>query len=261
MAGKLKQLLSRPLDVPPIITITGEQGVGKTTLATLFPRPVYLPFENGLAAVPINRRPFAFPMCYTLKQGLGYVQTLIDEPHTFETLVVDSTSQLAKIIEAGVIASDVRKPKSINTAFGGYGAGLNACASWHNKFADKCYELHTKKRMAIVYIAHSRVETIEPPDGVDPYTRYTLRLDQRAATPYIDPADMVAFVRVHTKFVTKESTERVRAVSDKNRVIITYPTGAHISKNRYGIEEPIAWPAATRTVNPLLPFIPFYATE
>lgn len=253
----LKELLVRPLDHAPVITITGEQGVGKTTLGCLFPKPVVLRFEDGLQAIPAKKRPFAFPLATSQQQAMAYIDKLIIDDHPFRTLVVDSVSRFATIIESEIIASDPRKPKSINQALGGYGAGLNACAERHRMFAEKCNELLIKRDMALVYIAHSTVRTIEPPDA-DPYTRYTLRLDERATNCYIDAADMVCFVRIHTKYVTKEDSPRARAITGKDRVIIVHPTGAHVSKNRYDIQEPVAW--ADKTVNPLLPLIPYYAT-
>jgi hypothetical protein len=186
------------------------------------------------------------------------VQSLGAEEHPFKTLVVDSVTALASLIEGEVIASDPKQPKSINQALGGYGAGLNACAERHRLFVEQCKRLNEDLGMTIVFVAHSVVENVEPPDA-DPYTRYTLRADKRVQTYYLDTPDMVAFVRLKTKYITKENTDKVRAVTDQLRVIVAHPTGAHVSKNRYGITSPVDWPDLT--ANPLVPFLPFFAEQ
>lgn len=253
--SRLQQLLERPVDRAPIGTITGEAGVGKTTLGSLFPKPVFLRFEDGVESIPEARRPFSFPLARSHAEAMEYVETLATDEHGFQTLVVDSVTKAASIFEAEIIEADPRKPKSINQAFGGYGAGLNAAGEKHRLFYDACQVLNQSRGMAIIFIAHSTIETVEPPDA-DPYTRYTLRLDKRPMAHYIDGADFVAFVRVNVKYLSKEDQDRKRAIADKKRIIVLHPTGAHVSKNRYGIESPVEW--ADPTMNPLLPLIPYY---
>lgn len=254
MATKLERLLERPADRAPRITITGEPGVGKTTLACLFPKPVVLRLEDGVESIAADRRPFSFPIAQTFDDALGYVQTLIDEQNPFLTLVVDSVSKLASIIEGEIIASDIRKPKSINQALGGYGAGLNACAERHRMFADKCEQLNALG-VTIVYVAHTMIEQVDPPDG-DSYSRFSLRMHKNAAAHYIDPVDAVVFIKVKSRYISREDEKRKRLSADSERLLVAHPTGAHISKNRYGIEDPILWD--DRTVNPLLQYIPFF---
>lgn len=260
MATKLtlKDVLSRPADRAPIVTVTGDAGVGKTTFAALFPKPVFIRFEDGVESIPEDRRPYSFPLARSCDDALDQLDMLLQEDNPFQTVVIDSVTKAASIIEAEIIASDPRKPKSINQALGGYGAGLSAAGERHRLLFNAAQALNEEKSMAVVFIAHSTVETVEPPDA-DPFTRYSLRLDKRAMQYYIDAADAVCFIRLNTKYITREDDDRRRAVSDKNRVLVLHTTAAHVSKNRYGIEDPIPWPSEQRWQNPLLARIPYFA--
>ena len=253
----LKDLLERPADRAPIITITGDAGVGKTTLACLFPKPVVLRFEDGLEAIPKAVRPHAFPVANSLAEALGYIDTLVSEESPFKTLVVDTITRLGALIESEVVEQSQNPTKSINNADGGYGAGLNHAAELHRIFADSCMRI-IPYGMTLVYVAHSTTENVNPPDGPE-FTRYNIRLDKRAQRAYIDDPDLVAYVRLRTRYVTKEKDDRAKAVADKARIIVCHPTGAHISKNRYGIEEPLLW--TDKTVNPLIEHIPFLSNH
>ena len=253
----LRDTLERPADRPPIITITGDAGIGKTTLAALFPNPVFIRTEDGVESIPADHRPFSFPVAKTFDDVLSQLRLVYKHKREFATVVIDSVTRLASIIESELVKSDPRKPKSINQAFGGYGAGLQAAAERHRVIQRACVQLN-EIGLAVVFVAHSMVETVEPPDS-DPYIRATLRLDKRAAACYIDDVDAVAFVKLKTRIITKENAKRSRMRSDGTRVIVLTPTGAHVAKNRYGIEDPIEW--GDSTVNPLLPLIPFYAKQ
>ncbi len=258
MAKNLQQLLERPADRAPIITISGDPGVGKTTLACLFPKPVVLRFEDGLESIPEAKRPYSFPLARSFDEGMQYVSQLLTEENPFKTLVVDSVTKMASLVEAEILEADPKKPKSINQALGGYGSGASAAAERHRLFTSACQQLN-EYGVTIVYVAHSITETIDPPDGAQPFTRYTLRMDKKAAAHYVDQPDAVAYIRVNTKYVTSEDRDKARAIADKKRIIVLHPTGAHISKNRYGIEAPVEW--VDRTSNPILPLIPFFARQ
>jgi hypothetical protein len=58
---------------------------------------------------------------------LDAIEALATEKHEHKTLVIDSITQLATLIESEIVAADP-KAKSINQAGGGYGAGYStAC--------------------------------------------------------------------------------------------------------------------------------------
>lgn len=225
--------ISKPADRAPIVTICGDSGTGKTTLAATFPKSIVIRAEDGLQAIPMDQRPDAFPVLKSVDDLWNQLTTLIKEKHDYRTVIVDSVTALERLFIQHVIDSDPKAPKSINQAMGGYGAGLSAVATLHQRVRKACGALNDKG-MAIVFVAHADTETIELPDS-DPYSRYSLRLGKKSVAPYVDDSDVVGFLKLET--FTKGEGERKKAISTGGRVLVTYATAANVSKNRYGITE------------------------
>lgn len=240
--------ITKPADRPVLVTVLGDSGMGKTSLAATFPNPIFIRAEDGLQAIPEASRPDAFPVVSRADDVWDQLAALIKEGHDYKTLVIDSVTALERMFVAEVIASDPKNPKSINQALGGYGAGLAAVATMHQRVR-KAAGVLVEKGMNVVFIAHADTETIELPDQ-DPYTRYSMRLGKRSVAPYLDDVDVVGFIKLQT--FTMGDGERKKAISDGTRILVTYATAANVSKNRYGITEDLPVMVGN---NPLVPFI------
>lgn len=248
-AGLLAQA-SRPTDRPTIVTLCADSGMGKTTLAASFPSPIFICAEDGLQAIPYEKRPPALPMVHTVDQLWSQLTALMQEEHSYQTLVIDSVTALERLFIQHVIDSDPKQPRSINAALGGYGAGLNAVGTLHQRVRKAAGILNERRGMHIVFTAHADTETVELPDE-DPYTRYSLRLGKKSVAPYVDDSDVVGFIKLET--YTAGDGERKKAISDGTRLLICYATASNVSKNRYGIDEPLR---IEQGANPLVPYIP-----
>lgn len=241
--------ISKPVDGPVICTITGDAGVGKTSLAATFPKPIFIRVEDGLKAVPENVRPDAFPVINTVDDLWEQGKALLQEEHDYKTLVVDSVTQLETLFAEHVMDSDPRKPKSLAQAMGGYGAGYSAVGALHGRLRKLAKLLMEKRQMNVVFIAHADTITIEPPDQ-EAYTKYALRLHNKSVTHYTDNVDLVAYLKLET-FLTGDSKKK--AISDGTRIAVCYTNAAQVSKNRFGIDDDIIVP---KNENPLVNFIP-----
>lgn len=246
--------ISKPQNRAVVATICGDAGMGKTTLAASFPRPVFIRAEDGMQAIPEELRPDAFPVIKKESDLWEQMTALIKEEHDFKTVVIDSVTALDRLFIQTVIENDPKNPKSINQALGGYGAGLMAVASMHQRVR-KAVGLLVEKGINVVFIAHADTETIELPDQ-DPYQRYSLRLNKKSVAPYVDDSDIVGFIKLET--FTMGDGERKKAISDGTRVLVTYATAANVSKNRFGITEDIV---VRKNENPLAGFIPALNTN
>ncbi len=230
--------ISKPDDRPAIVTILGDSGLGKTSLACTFPQPIVIRAEDGLSAIPAEQRPDAFPVIQSVDDVWDQLMALIKEEHEYKTVVVDSVTALERLFVQHVIDNDPKNPRSINQALGGYGAGLAAVATMHQRVRKACGMLNERKGMNVVFVAHADTETVELPDQ-DPYTRYSLRLGKRSVAPYVDDSDVVGFLKLQT-FTTGDG-ERKKAMSDGTRLLVCYATASNVSKNRYGIEDDIVF--------------------
>lgn len=242
--------VSKPVDRPVLITICGDSGMGKTTLAATFPKPIVIRAEDGLQAIPANLRPDSFPVLSSPEELWEQLKGLINEQHDYQTLIVDSVTALERMFTQWVVDTDPKKPRGIQQALGGYGAGRDAVSGMHQRLRKAAGILAEKRGMNTVFIAHADTARIEPPDD-DAYMRYTLRLHEKSMPAYVDDVDVVGFLKLET-FTTGDG-EKKKAISDGTRILITYATAANVSKNRYGISEPIT---VKVNENPLVNYIP-----
>ena len=242
--------IEKPVDSAFICTIVSDAGMGKTTLAATFPSPVFIRAEDGMQSIPYEQRPDAFPLISKVEDLWEQFSQLIKEDHDKQTVVIDSVTALDRLFVRYIVDNDPKQPKSINQALGGYGAGLQAVATMHQRVRNACGMLQ-KKGINVVFLAHAETETIELPDS-DPYTRYNVRMNKRSQAPYIDDSDLVGFIKLQT-FYRGEDGERKKATSTGARQLVTYATANNISKNRYGIEQDLM---LEKGKNPLVGIVP-----
>ena len=235
MSYDLSKLAKPDGNRPIIATIFGEAGVGKTTLAAMFPKPVFIRTEDGTQSLVGNDNVALFPIALNSGDVLGQIESLATGEHDFKTLVVDSITQLATMIEGEIVDADP-KAKSINQAMGGYGAGYGAAADKHRTIRDWAGALAYDRGMNVVFIGHADTETLDLPDA-DPYARYTVRMHKKSLPNYTDNVDLVGFIRLET-FVRGDGDKK-RAISTGKREIICFPQAANVSKNRFNITEPL----------------------
>ena len=254
----INDLVTVTKDRPPIITIAGEMGMGKTSIP--WPKPIFICTEDGLQSIPQEIRPPSFPQVKTVGDMVKYLSMLIDEQHEYETLVIDTISRLDNLFIEHVINNDKNQPKSINQALGGYGNGPQAVAALHWRINKACKILNEQKNMTIVFLSHAETETIELPD-TDPYMRYTLRLGRKSIPPYADDVDLVGMLRqkVFINGVERgkkgELLKAGKAISSDERILSCSANAASYCKNRYGIETDLKVEKGT---NPLLGMIPYF---
>lgn len=227
--------LEAPHARPLITTICADGGMGKTSLASLWPGVVFVRTEDGSRSIEGRSDIPMFPVAKSTREVMEALDSLLNEAHELHTVAIDSITQFNILAEAEVIAADNAaggKAKSINTALGGYGAGYSAVANYHYELRKAVQRLVDERGMHVVFIAHAEIETLDLPDQAQ-FSRYTIRMHKKSVCHYTDNVDVVAFIKLQT--FTSGEGDKKKAASTGKRIITCYPHAAHVSKNRLDI--------------------------
>lgn len=246
---KLDDILKKPEEAPPFIMITGEQGTGKTTLASYFYKPIFLRTEDGTQSLTGRDDIFQTPVATKADSMREVVRMLLEQEHDFQTLVIDSITEADKLFTQEIINKE--KKASLAQCAGGYGAGYGALRELHEQFVSSLLELRDKRKMTIVLIGHIETERCSPHDSEE-YMRHTLQLTKTnnvdTSKVYTNKSDACIFIN-YGAFV-----ENKRVNSDGLHWLHVKPDLAHVSKNRYGIKDRIQFNLGE---NPLINLIPY----
>lgn len=237
MSINLSSLVAPSSGGPLLFTVVADGGMGKTTLGSLFPEPVFIRTEDGTQSIADRADVALFPVAGCVQDVLEAVMSLATEEHDFRTLVIDSVTKFNAMVEGEILASDP-KARGLNQALGGYGNAFDAVAKVHSELRKACGYLMSEKGMNIVFLAHATTETIDPPDG-DAFTRYSIPMHKKSIPVYTNDVDVVAFIKMKT-YTSGEGAKK-KAVTDGSRIITCYPTPNHVSKNRLGIKEDLVF--------------------
>src|SRR5687767_4790982 len=90
-----------PQPRPLKMVVYGVSGVGKSTFASGAPSPIFLCAGDNAAWLDVAR----FPAPRTWEDAIEAVRTLIDEPHEFRTLVIDTLDDLEALAWHAVCSS------------------------------------------------------------------------------------------------------------------------------------------------------------
>jgi len=225
-------------NAPLIITLLGTPGSGKTMTACTFPKPFLIRTQGESVPRDLEKygldAPASLGVTETEAKLMEQLHALIRDEHDYKTLIIDSVTGLESMFINEVIADDP-KAKNIQQAAGGYGAGRDTVAAKHSRVRKAAELLRTKRGMNVVFLAHSDINRVDPPDG-ESYTQFSLRLHGKSQSPYIDEVDVVGQIKQPTALVGEG---RKRAIGQDERVLLCTMTPAAVTKNRLGISEEI----------------------
>lgn len=235
MALQLSDLKQVRADKPPRILIYGPPGIGKTTLASEFPAPVFLQIEDG---TPGELELTSWGKLDTFGQVMDALGALWSEDHDHRTLVVDSVTEMQKLVFAETCArGDDKGNAKSNIEDFGYGKGYIYAQRVWSDFLEGINALRRDKAMNIVLIAHSTVSRFDDPETVS-YDRYEIDLHKHSVGAIEREMDAILLLKQPVQVKTEEQGfNKSRARADGGGVVLIHAIGkpAFIAKNRYGI--------------------------
>lgn len=224
------KIISGKIIKPQKVVIYGPEGIGKSTFAAQFPRPLIIDTEGSTSHLEVDRlpRPTSWQM---LKQ---YIKDLKGDTMGYHTLVIDTADWAERLCEEAICQSNGK----VGIEDFGYGKGYTYVKEEFGRLLDSLSDL-IDAGMNIVLTAHSIIRKFELPEETGAYDRYELKLGQKAGNQCAalakEWADMVLFVNYKEIVITTKDNKK--KVSGGKRVMYTAHNPCWDAKNRHGLAE------------------------
>lgn len=215
---------------PQRVCLYGPEGIGKTSLAAKWPKPLYFDLESGTSFLDVDRvAPANWNM---LVSDIMQSQSMSE----YQTIVVDTLDAAEKLCTREVC----RKNKKDSIEAFGYGKGYTYVMEEFARLLgalDQC--IGSGKN--VVVVAHAMMRKFEQPDEAAPYDRWELKLSKKVAPIVKEWCDALLFLNYET---TVEVTGSGKAKARGGRRIMQ--VDHHVcwdAKNRWGLtgKVPMEW--------------------
>lgn len=218
------------------VVIYGPEGVGKSTLAARFPKPLFIDTEGSTNKMDVARYPK--PTSWEMLKN-----EVREAPKTgCKTIVIDTIDWAEKLCIASIC--DASQKKGIEDF--GYGKGYVYEREEFGKFLDLLQDT-VDSGVNVVLTAHAQIRKFEQPDELGAYDRWELKLGQKTGSQ-ISPivkewADMVLFCNYKTHTIVTDKEGKKRKAQGGERVMYTSHNPCWDAKNRDGLPEilPLAY--------------------
>lgn len=212
------------------VVIYGTEGIGKSTLAAQFPKPLFIDTEGSTSNMDVKRldKPTSWTM---LMNQIAFVKA---NPDKFDTLVIDTIDWAESLAIESVCAQHGKR----GIEDFGYGNGYTYVREEFGRLLNKLQEL-VDIGINVVLTAHSQLRKFEQPDEEGAYDRYELKLGKKTSSqtaPVVKEwCDLLLFCNYKTMVMTSE-TKKKKATGGK-RVMYTTHHPAWDAKNRHGLPD------------------------
>lgn len=234
---------------PQKVVIYGAEGIGKTTLAAQFPRPLFIDTEGGSGHLDVRRLPE--PTSWTML--LDEVTWVRDFPYECGgTLVLDTADWAEQLCIAHVCAKYDKK----GIEDWGYGKGYVYVKEEFGKLLNLLGEC-VDRGLNVVVTAHAAIVKFEQPDEMGAYDRWEMKLSRRQVAPLLKEwADAVLFANFKTMVVSDKKGEKYKGTGGKNRVLYATHAASWDAKNRWGLPDEVPMDYAQIAPHVPVPDIP-----
>lgn len=214
---------------PQRLVVYGPEGIGKSTLASQMPDPIFIDVEDGTDQLYVSRleRPG------TWKMLLDEVWFLAENHCGASTVVVDTADAAEKLCQVHVC----QKAKKQSIEDWAYGKGYVMAKEEFRNLLD-ALDMCVRRGLNVVMVCHSLMRKFERPDESGAYDRFELKLNKHVSALVKEWSDALLFVDWET-FVSTDDSGRAKA-SGGRRVIRCDHSPVWDAKNRWGLPDTIA---------------------
>ena len=206
------------------IVVYGSEGIGKTTFASAFPKPLFIDTEGGTAQMDVNR--LAMPDSW---DGLvALIEEVSRNPGICGTLVIDTADWAEQLCIKDICS----KYKKSGIEEFGYGKGYTYISEEFSRFLAACDKVIAAD-MNVLITAHAKMRKFEQPDEMGSYDRWEMKLTRQVAPLIKEWSDMLLFCNYKT-FVVSQEGGKSKGQGGK-RVIYTSHHPCWDAKNRHAL--------------------------
>ena len=210
------------------VVVYGPEGIGKSTLAAHFPRPVFIDTEGSTRHMDVSRtdKPSSWTM---LMEQVQYVRS---DPGVCSTLVIDTADWSEQLCIASICAD--KKLSGIEDM--GYGKGYVYLAEEFGRLLNLLEEI-VGRGVHVVLTAHAMMRKFEQPDEMGAYDRWELKLQKKTSALVKEWSDLLLFANYKTLSVAADDKGKKFKAQGGRRVIYTSHHPCWDAKNRLGLPE------------------------
>jgi hypothetical protein len=206
--------------------IYGTDGVGKSTMCSHAPKPIFVGAEKGTEQLDVAR----FPQVESIGELFAQLRTLQLEKHEFQTVVLDSLDWIEPLIWKAVC--DEGKVENIEQFGGGYGKGyVRSLDLWRTLIKELAV---LNQSMHVLLIGHAQIKSFQDPELPSAYDRYQLKINDKAAALVREAADAVLFARFETELV-RATGAKAKVRGEGKRIMYTESRPGFDAKNRFNL--------------------------
>jgi len=169
--------------------IYGAEGIGKSTLASRFPSPVFCDTEGSTKLLDVRRTPKPNDWPDILEQ----VKYFINHPDELQTFVLDTADWAERLCVEHVCDKALKDGLE---SFG-YGKGYVYLGEEFGRLLNLLEEL-INRGVHVVVTAHAKMRKFEQPDEMGAYDRWEMKLSKTVAPLVKEWADVVLFANYKT---------------------------------------------------------------
>lgn len=228
-------------ELKPIRTIIyGVEGIGKTTIASKFPKPLFIDLEGSCGRYGFDRVEVA-----NFNKLIGTIDEFAKDPSGYKTLVIDTLDKCERLCTDSVLAADGKGKKSL--ADFAYGKGSVILAAEMEKLLPHLDSV-IYAGVHIVLLAHAVTRKFELPEELGTFDKWELKLDKKVCPIFKEWCDLLLFGQYENNIISDQNGKK-KAVSSGNRILQTSHAACWDAKNRLGLPETIDF-----SFEPLAPY-------
>lgn len=227
------------LDVGIGLVIYGQEGVGKTSLASYAPDPLFIIDKNEQGIHRLKKRKL---VPSTVKVGphvedwntlLDACDELLNSSHEYSTIVFDSLTGYQRMCFDACCKAEYNNDFTSTGFFSFFQGPRTAAQNWWPDFINRLTDLQ-EQNINVILLAHSAVKTVNNPAGPD-YDKYMPDLDKVIWSVTSKWAGGVLYY-AHNIDISKEKTERkMKASGGSQRILYAELDGGYVAKNSYNL--------------------------